>query len=337
MIISWNVTKACNLKCVHCYRDAGIRDPQELNLQEAKELLGEIAQAGFKILVLSGGEPLLRKDIYEIIAFARSCGLRPVLGTNGTLIDKNTAKKLKQAGLARAGISLDSTSPDIHDEFRQKKGAWNATVQAMKICRDENLEFQVHTTVSEKNFKEIEKITDFASDMGAKAHHIFFLIPTGRCQDKNLFISSKDIESLLYKILKKQKHVSLELKHVCAPQFIPISIKMGLKTRFKQGCLAGLSYCCILPNGDVHPCPYLPIYLGNVRKTKFSQIWKENEVFIKLRSLNYQGKCGACVYKNCCGGCRARSYYHSGDYMAEDPECTCYESKRKNIAPEIAV
>lgn len=337
MIISWNVTRACNLRCLHCYRDAGIPYPQELNFEEAKELLGEIAKAGFKILVLSGGEPLLRKDIYEIIAFAISCGLRPVLGTNGTLIDRNTAKKLKHAGLARVGISLDSSDSNVHDEFRQEKGAWDATVRAMKICREEGLELQVHTTVSKKNFKEIEKIIDFASEIGAKAHHIFFLIPTGRCKDKNIFISSKDIGFLLYRILKKQKQVSLELKPVCAPQFIPVSIKLGIKTRFKQGCLAGLSYCCILPNGDVHPCPYLPMYLGNVRKIKFSQIWKENEVFTRLRSLNFSGKCGNCVYKNCCGGCRARAYYNFNDYMAEDSECGCYESKRKNIAPEIAV
>jgi MoaA/NifB/PqqE/SkfB family radical SAM enzyme len=150
VLISWNITKACNLKCRHCYRDAGEIDPDELNFQEAKELLKEIAQAGFKIVILSGGESLLRKDIYKLISFAVFCGLQPVLGTNGTLITKNVAKKLKQAGLIRAGISLDSIDSNTHDEFRQKIGAWELTVNAMRICKEVGLEFQVHTTVSQK-------------------------------------------------------------------------------------------------------------------------------------------------------------------------------------------
>lgn len=324
MLISWNITKACNLKCKHCYRDAGKKDPRELDSKEARGLISEIARANFKILILSGGEPLLRRDIYGLISYSVSLGLRPVLGSNGTLITKETAKRLKDAGLARAGISIDSVSAEIHDEFRQKTGAWDSTVKGMRFCKEAGLDFQVHTTVSQANFKEIENITDFVSELGACAHHIFFLVPTGRGKEINDFsLSPKDYDELLRKILRKQREVKIELKPVCAPQFIPLARSMGIDTRFQRGCLAGISYCCILPNGDVHPCPYLPLKLGNVRQDNFTSIWDNNEVFKQLRSLNFKGKCGDCAHKEICSGCRARAFYYSGDYMGEDPECAC--------------
>ena len=322
MLISWNITKACNLKCKHCYRDAGKIDPDELNFSEAKSLLKEISQAGFKIVILSGGEPLLRRDVYKLISFAVSCGLRPVLGSNGTLITKRIAKRLKEAGLSRVGISLDSINSKIHDEFRQKKGAWDSTINAMRVCKEAGLELQVHTTVSQKNFQEIDKIADFVLGLGAVSLHIFFLVPVGRAEKiEDFFFSSQDYHLLLSKILKKQKETNLELKPVCAPQFIPLARKLGLELHFQRGCLAGISYCCILPNGDVHPCPYLPIYIGNVKKTSFLKFWQENEIFQRLRSLDYQGRCSDCSYKDSCGGCRARAYYYSANFMAEDPSC----------------
>jgi putative heme d1 biosynthesis radical SAM protein NirJ2 len=331
MIISWNTTKACNLKCEHCYRDAGVKDAHELDTAEGKSLLEEIAKAGFKIVILSGGEPLLRKDIFELISQAKSLGLRPVLGTNGTLITAEVAANLKKAGLSRAGISLDSAHPAIHDEFRRQKGAWKKTTEAMRICKKEGLDFQAHTTVTKRNFQEITEITDLVYDLGAKAHHIFFLIPTGRGKEiNNVFIGAKDIREVLEKILNKQKTVNLELKPVCAPQFIPLANKMGLDLRFQRGCLAGTGYCCILPNADVHPCPYLPLKVGNVRQEKFSSIWKNNEIFLKLRSLEYQGACGRCANKTSCGGCRARAFYYSEDFMAEDPDCVFTGKSKKD-------
>lgn len=322
MILSWNTTKVCNLKCEHCYRDAGDRDPQELNTKEGKTLLEEISKAGFKIIILSGGEPLMRPDIFELIAHAKSVGLRPVLGSNGTLFTADIVRRLKEAGIARAGISLDSKDYRIHDDFRKHEGAWKATVEAMRICGREGLDFQVHTTVTKRNFSEIIDITDFVTELGAKAHHIFFLVPTGRGKDINsVFINASEIRQVLEKILKKQKETQIELKPVCAPQFIPLAKKMGIDLRFQRGCLAGTSYCCILPNGDVHPCPYLPIKAGNVREVPFSSLWKNSDVFLKLRTLEYSGTCGKCGNKQSCGGCRARAYYNFNDYMAEDADC----------------
>jgi AdoMet-dependent heme synthase len=330
MIISWNTTKACNLRCEHCYRDAGGKDPDELTTAEGKDLLGEIAKAGFKIAILSGGEPLLRKDIFELISHAASVGLRPVLGTNGVLFTPEIVRKIKASGAARVGISLDSRDPVAHDNFRKQEGAWEKTVNAMRICKQEGLDFQVHTTVTRRNYKEIIEITDFVSGLGAKAHHIFFLVPTGRGKEiSDVFIGAKEIREVLENVLNKQKTVPLELKPVCAPQFIPLAKKMGVDLRFARGCLAGTGYCCVLPNGDVHPCPYLPLKVGNVRETKFSSIWKDSGIFKKLRSLEYSGACGKCASKSSCGGCRARAYYESSDFMAQDNECV-FSASGKN-------
>ncbi|MCX7927049.1 MAG: radical SAM protein [Candidatus Omnitrophica bacterium] len=322
MIISWNTTRACNLACEHCYRDAGAKDKEELNTKEALQLLSEIANSGFRILILSGGEPLLRKDIYELIYQTTQLGMRAVLGTNGTLFNEEIVRKLKKAGLARVGISLDSTDAQIHNRFRRHKNAWQKTVQAMRICKQEGLDFQVHTTVTQRNFKEVANITDFVMQLGASAHHIFFLVPTGRGKEiSDVFLTNLQIKEVLVAVLNKQKDIPMELKPVCAPQFIPLAKQFNLAIRFTRGCLAGISYCCILPNGDVHPCPYLPLKVGNVRDQKFSQLWKENQVFLRLRSYAYHGRCGSCKESTSCGGCRARAWHTFGDYMAEDPEC----------------
>jgi AdoMet-dependent heme synthase len=323
MIISWNTTRKCHLKCKHCYRDAGEQDLEELSTEEGKHLIDEIAKSDFKILVFSGGEPLLRSDIYELTAHARSRDLRPVFGTTGTTITEDVALALVEAGAARVGISLDSVEPEMHDEFRQVSGSWQGAINGMKNCSKANLAFQVHTTVVKQNYNEVEAITDLSVKLGAVAHHVFFLVPTGRGKDiEGDALREKEYEQLLHRILKKQKKVPIELKPTCAPQFMRIARQMGLEMRFTRGCLAGTAYCCITPNGDVHPCPYLPVKVGNVREKPFSDIWLNSQVFNELRSDQFGGKCGSCVHKDICSGCRARAYYYSnGDYMAEDPWC----------------
>ncbi|MGQ9629027.1 MAG: putative heme d1 biosynthesis radical SAM protein NirJ2 [bacterium] len=323
MIISWNVTKQCNLQCKHCYRDAGARDSDELTTEEGKALLSEIAGAGFKIIVLSGGEPLMREDILDLISHASGVGLRPVLGSNGELITPDMARRLKAAGAMRIGISLDSTDPRKHDEFRASPGSFERAIRGMRSCREAGLQFQMHTTVMDWNADEAEALIDLALELGASAHHFFFLVPTGRA--KNIAEESlreAEYERLLRRILRKQREVSIELKPTCAPHFMRIADQMGMKMRYAKGCLAGISYCVVIPNGDVHPCPYLPIKVGNVRETPFGEIWRGNGIFDTLRSEEYGGKCGQCKYSKTCGGCRARAYYYSGgDYMAEEPWC----------------
>lgn len=325
MIISWNTTQACNISCVHCYRDAGLKREDELNTEEGKKLLSEIAKAGFKIVILSGGEPLMRPDIYELISHAREIGLRPVLGTNGILITEEVAHKLKAAGLLRAGISLDSRDKDKHNNFRKAEGAWEQAVQGMEACKKAGLGFQIHTTVMNWNQNEVTDLTDFAVEIGAAAHHLFFLVPTGRAKDiEDTTLKTAEYEALLNRILDKQQQVSIELKPTCAPQFMRIAKERNMPMRFTRGCLAGTGYCVILPNGDVHPCPYLPMTVGNVKTTDFDKIWRDSEMFNELRHQPLKGGCGNCGYDDICGGCRARAYYYSdGDYMAEEPWCGC--------------
>ncbi len=323
MIISWNTTNACNMYCKHCYRDAGCKAQEELSTDEGKRLLEQIAKAGFKIMIFSGGEPLTRPDIIELVEHAVKVGLRPVFGTNGTLITREMAQRLKDAGTMGVGISLDSMDKKKHDEFRSFPGGWEGAVQGMRNCRAVGLPFQIHTTVMDWNEAEIETITDFAVAEGAVAHHFFFLVPTGRAKTIEAeSLRARSYEDVLTRIMKKQQEVSIELKPTCAPQFIRIAGQMNLPTRFKRGCLAGLSYCIISPRGKVQPCAYLNMEVGDVRKTPFDEIWKNSEVFKKLRTLDYKGGCGTCDYKTGCGGCRARAaFYHEGDYMAEEPWC----------------
>ena len=323
MIVSWNTTNLCNLKCKHCYRDAGAKSQRELNTEEGLALVDQIAAAGFKIMIFSGGEPLLREDIYTLTERARDRGLRPVFGTNGTLLNSDVAGRLKAAGAVTMGISLDSIDPDRHDNFRAVPGSWQLAVNGMKACAAAGLPFQIHTTVLEWNLPEVEQLTDFAVEIGAVGHHIFFLVPTGRAVDiETETLRAAQYESLLRRIMKKQSQVTIELKPTCAPQFMRIADQMGVQTRFTKGCLAGISYCIINPVGMVQPCAYLSIEAGDVRRETFGQIWRNAEVFKELRAGEYQGSCGGCKYNKVCGGCRARAYFYYGDYLAEEPWCS---------------
>ena len=309
--------------CEHCYREAGAKADEELSTAEGKRLLEQIARAGFKIMIFSGGEPLMREDIIELVKHAHTLGLRPVFGTNGTLISPEMALRLKEAGTMGVGISLDSMDAVKHDRLRKYAGAWSEAVRGMQNCREAGLPFQIHTTAMEWNEEEIEAITDFAVEMGAVAHHIFFLVPTGRAIEiEEEALRVEKYEQLLQRILTKQQQVEIELKPTCAPQFVRMAQQRGMNLRFQRGCLAGTSYCIISPRGLVQPCAYLNLPVGNVREQPFDVIWKTSSVLQEMRTQNYGGKCKDCRYIKACGGCRARAaYYHDGDYMAEDQWC----------------
>lgn len=326
MILSWNTTKKCNLSCKHCYRESGpdVTSENELDTSQGKKLIDQIREAGFKILILSGGEPLLRDDIFDLAYYAHSNGLRPALGSNGMMISSKIADKIFSSGISVVSISLDSASKSYHDDFRNSHGSWNKAVNGIKNSIDAGLKVQINTTLTENNFEQFEDVVDMATNLGVGAVHPFFLVPTGRGVNIEQDSLKRDKYFQMIKmVMKMQDGTDLELKPTCAPQFIPISEEMGIKTRFTRGCIAGIHYCCILPNGDVHICPYLPVKTGNVIDKPFNKIWSENEVFKKLRNFSeYKGQCGGCSNLNICGGCRARAYhYNNGDYMSEDPWC----------------
>ena len=325
MIVSWMTTNQCNLTCSHCYQDAGEAKEAELTTQEGKELIDGIARAGFKIMIFSGGEPLMRPDIYELVSYAASKGLRPVFGTNGMLITEEVAQRLKEAGAMAMGISLDSLDEEKHNTFRGNPEAYARTIEGMKNCRKVGLPFQIHTTIMDWNKEEICDIIDFAVEMGAIAEYIFFLIPVGRGVfiEKNA-VEVMEYENLLRTIMEKQKEVPISIKPTCAPQFTRVAKQVGvdINDRFSRGCLAGLTYCIISPTGKVRPCAYMVEEAGDVHETAFDEIWNSSPVFETLRTQDYQGSCGKCGYKDICGGCRARAaYYQEGDILQEGSYC----------------
>ena len=337
-LISWNTTFSCNLRCSHCYIDARKGSSDELTTEEGKKLINQIVEISKPVLILSGGEPLLRKDIFELAQYATEKGLKVAIGTNGTLITVDAAEKLKKAGVRKVAISLDSTVPEKHDEFRGVKGAWKDAVRGIEACRKVGLGLQINTTVTQQNYDEIDDIITLAQNLGATSFHLFFLVPTGRAQKMN-DISPDKYEKMLKDVIAKRLKHELEVKPTCAPQFMRIAAQEGVKLRWGRGCIAGLSYCRIYPTGEVTPCPYLPVKVGNIRERSFKEIWFNSEVLNNLRDFsNLKGKCGICEFQAVCGGCRARAYGLTsdfvdvcgglraptelkGDYLAEEPWC----------------
>ncbi len=261
------------------------------------------------------------------------------LGSNGALIDNNTARRLKVAGIKTVSISLDSSVPNRHDEFRGVVGSWEKAINAIKALRENDVLIQVNTTLTQQNYTDIDNIMSLVEKLGVENFHLFFLVPTGR-GTKMADISPSMYENMIKTTFAKTSNHTLNVRPSCAPQFMRIAKDTGIDMRqWIRGCIAGLYYCRIYPNGDVTPCPYLPINLGNIRNKSFKEIWLNSDIFKALRNFdNLKGKCGKCDYRQLCGGCRARAYGLSsdfidfcgdlheptelkGDYLAEDPWC----------------
>ena len=345
LVVSWNVTLKCNLRCSHCYINAEDTEAvNELSTDAAKMLIHQITEVSRPLLILSGGEPLLRDDIYEIISYGRDCGLKMGMGSNGMLIDDTVAGKLKEAGMWTVAISLDSANPERHDEFRGVESCWQKAVEAIKALKRAGIETQVNCTVTQQNYDEIDEIMALAESLGVDNFHLFFLVPTGRGTELE-DVSPQMYEDMIRSTLAKTSKYKLNVKPSCVPQFMRVAKEEGVDmSRWVRGCMAGLYYCRIYPSGEVTPCPYMPVTLGNIREESFKDIWFGSEVFRALRDFDrLKGKCGACEYSDVCGGCRARAYgvttdqmdfcgaLHEptearGDYLAEDPWCV-YQPK----------
>lgn len=347
LVVSWNITRKCNLKCSHCYINATQNELKgELSTEEGRKLIDQIAEVSRPLLILSGGEPLLRKDVFEIIRYGTQKGFRMGLGSNGSLIDGKTAKQLKDAGTKTVSISIDSSIPEQHDEFRGVSGSWKKAVSAVEALRDNDVLVQVNTTLTQQNYAQIDDIMSLVEEMGVENFHLFFLVPTGRGA-KMADISSSMYERMIRETFRKSLGHRLNVRPSCAPQFMRIAKDMGLDMRqWIRGCIAGTYYTRVYPNGDITPCPYLPVKLGNIRDQSFKEIWFGSPFFKALRNpSSLKGKCGYCEYKEICGGCRARAYGLSsdfidycgdlheptelkGDFLGEDPWCA-YQPKKK--------
>jgi len=350
-VVSWNVTQACNLRCPHCYLGAAKRAAHELSTAEALSLIDELAALGAELLILTGGEPLLRRDLLALARRASGRGLMVVLGSNGTLLNAHAARALKQSGVRGVGISVDSLDPEKHDAFRGVRGAWKKALHAIDACLAEGLEVALQTSVLPMNHEEVPRIAEFAREKGVLAFNAYFLVCTGR-GEKLTDITPREHEALLEKLIAVQARHSGEqdrfmVRAKCAPHVKRLACEglrrgdLGAAAAVMllagAGCPAGRSYMRIGPEGDVTPCPYLPVALGNVRRQALREIWQHAELLQKLRRLELRGRCGACEFKEQCGGCRARALATGGDLFGEDPWCTHQPARRAAVPGRSAV
>jgi radical SAM protein with 4Fe4S-binding SPASM domain len=322
-IVSWNITKRCNLSCGHCYIDAGQPEEPELTTAECKTLIDELsAMNKSMMLIITGGEPMIRPDVYELAGHAASAGFITVLGTNGTLVTSESARLLKDAGLRGAGISIDSPAPAGHDSFRGSEGAWSKAAGALGLLREAGIETQLDVTVMDSNYADLERFVDLGAELGAKAVNFFFLVCTGRAM--KTFISTANYDAALRKIAELSKSEKrLMARARCAPHIYRIMHEGGARIQSgMRGCLAGRSYMRIDPYGNVTACPYMPDVLGSVKSEPIAGIWNNSAKLAALREGKYGGRCGRCEYAEVCGGCRARALAEKGGFMDEDPLCT---------------
>jgi heme b synthase len=297
--------------------------------------MDEISSISKPVIILTGGEPLLRPDIFDLARYGTDKGFRMVMATNGTLMTEETVQKMKTSGIQRISVSLDGPSSETHDAFRKVKGAFESSLKGIELAKRGGLEFQINTTITQMNLHLMADILKLAVDLGAVAHHIFLLVPTGRGKElQDQEISALDYEKTLNWFYEQRERVPLQLKATCAPHYYRIlrqrAKKEGKKITPKEygldamtrGCLGGISFCFLSHVGQVQPCGYLELDCGNVRKQSFQEIWGNSPVFLNLRNTDgYKGKCGICEYRKVCGGCRARAYESLGDYMNEEPYC----------------
>ena len=335
-LLAWETTRRCNLDCRHC-RAAATQGPYpgELTTEEGKQLLTDVAGMGPAVIILTGGEPLLREDIFEVTEHGHRLGHRMVMAVNGTLLTGDVARRLIDVGIQRLSISLDGASAPSHDNLRAVSGAFEGALRGIGACKAAGLPFQINTTVTRANLKELPAIYELAIELGAAAHHVFVLVPTGRgAEIPEELVTPEEYDQTLRWLLDRQQEGRLHLKPTCAPQFYRLwreearsrGEKITPQTHgmeaMTKGCLGGQGFAFVSYKGEVQPCGYLELVAGNIREQTFPEIWKNSELFRQLRAVDdYHGKCHACQYRKVCGGCRARAYALTGDALADDPIC----------------
>ena len=339
-LLAWETTRRCNLACRHCRAAAGSGPyPGELTTDEGMALLTDLATMGQVVVILTGGEPLLREDIFDLAAYGARLGHRMVMAVNGTLLTPRLAARLQDAGIQRLSISLDGAAAASHDQLRAVAGAFEGALAGIAACREAGLPFQINTTVTRANRAELPAIYELAINLGAVAHHVFVLVPMGRgAEIREELVQPAEYEETLRWLLAAQREGRLFIKPTCAPQYYRLwrqdaaarseqitAATHGLEAMTK-GCLGGQGFAFVSYGGEVQPCGYLELMAGNIRETPFPEIWAASDLFQQLRRVDdYRGKCHSCQYRKVCGGCRARAYALTGDVLGEDPICP-YES-----------
>ena len=348
-VVFWNLTELCNLSCTHCYSRSG-PDRQtkgELTTAEALAFIDDLAAMGVPLILFSGGEPLLRHDIWELADHAAEKGIKIALSTNGTLITAPIADKIKKSGIEYAGISLDGATAATHDRFRHSPGAFDRSVAAFARCREAGVRCGVRVTLTRENFWELEALIDLARSLGASRFCLYWLVPSGRGSDSysRLQLGSEEVTealSLLYRKAQETDPGAMEFLTVDSPQDCihllqsmerdgspDLADARDLLKSLKGGCSAGERVANVDPRGNVYPCQFArspDFFIGNIRERPFSTLWTDSAhpVLSRFRekTVRIGGKCGRCGYFGLCGGgCRVRAYVKAGDFGAEDPFC----------------
>ncbi|UCC97809.1 MAG: radical SAM protein [Phycisphaerales bacterium] len=347
-LLFWESTIRCNLTCAHCRRvESDQTAHRDLSTAQAKDLIGQLAEMGkggpmMPVLVFSGGEPLCREDLFELVGQARSLGITPALATNGTLIDAAVAGRIRESGVARVSVSLDGATAEVHDRLRQLAGAFERAIEGIGHLRDVKVPFQINLTLTKHNAGQLHEVYELARSLGAVAVHIFMLVPVGcgLSLAETDMLSPEQYEQKMLEICRLDGQGKLQMKVTCGPHYERVIRQEGLyKSRMKasrggavpgraghggtsKGCLAGLGVLFVGHQGDVFPCGYLPVKCGNVLEQRLCDIWSKSEDLARMRNTSeLEGKCGLCGYRQICGGCRGRAYAATGNYMAEEPFC----------------
>jgi radical SAM protein with 4Fe4S-binding SPASM domain len=354
-LVVWDFTHRCNLSCKHCYSNSGASSQEELTTREALNAVDQLADFGVTALAFSGGEPLTRKDFFEVAGHAVESGLYVSVATNGTLLNKENVKKLKETRINYVEISIDGATSRSHDEFRGVQGAFESAINGLKNCVEEDLCACIATTATKNNLEEIPEILNLAEEIGAERFTYFNFIPTGR--GKTLYdqdLAPEEREKLMLFLLNKilrgskvailttapqlarvalqyqggQREIAMSLAHM---QTAKIGRNAVALADFIGGCGAGRLYCSLSPEGDVHPCVFLPIKVGNLKNEKFEDIWLNSKLFNALRDRsNLKGACGKCDFKYVCGGCRARAFAYHNDLLASDVGCILAKNEERS-------
>ena len=331
-LIALNLTKRCNLKCDHCYLDATTKaagGDDELTTDECFRLIDQIAEVNKGcLLVITGGEPLVRPDILDIARYAVKLGFMVVFGTNGMLIDDRMAQALVEIGVMGVGISIDSLDPQKHNAFRGVPGAWEAAVAGIEASKRNGLQFQVHFSAQPMNYQELPAVIEWSHGLGARVLNVFFMVCTGRGEELTDITPAQYEEVLGYLVKCQDDYQGMLIRARCAPHFKRLAYEKDPNSPITKatgymggGCLAGTNYARVTPNGELTPCPYMPLSAGNVRENSFADLWEKSDIFNSFRYPQLKGKCGDCEYSEICGGCRARPYVDHGDWLDEDQWC----------------
>lgn len=325
------VTSDCNLSCVHCHvgtEERGITPPFD-DLSKVIKRIAAIKEFG--MIAFTGGEPLVRPDLMDLIELTSKAGLYVVIATNGTLIDRKTAKELKKRGVVGVAVSVDSILPDLHDKIRGRENVFEQAIRGIEACLEEKIVVQINVTAMKENANQIGQIMQWSDGASASIGLIYQLIPLGSgasIKDQTLLVDEN--RKLIKMIKETQSRIKTIFEPVASPQYWPYLIASGnnapLARKLAQwsfhGCSAGWGLLYMKANGDVWPCPFVNISAGNAFQRDIKDIWEKSEVFTLLRDReNLKGACGECKFRDICGGCRAKALAYKGDFLEEDPTC----------------